>query len=379
MLLLPSQDRTSEASSPGGAASENDSDSDAESEGGRRQSQFTRGRDESGDSDSESEAEGQADAGAERAGQAEVQPSDEADEAVPDITEAALTTRWSEVFVIGESWPKAVGKPLLAKTVTNKLVKLAIEVVKKLLERDGKALSKSFGNFDQRVALGWLLADARGWPLLEKAHALACGTKAQREGGYIRDAIKLARKAALTAARAAGADAPAAQDEAEAKLLLEAAGDIALPEIPAAPAPAMQPRSAATGARKRKRAPMPTALDALEERLDATVAERKSARKALTKAERAHEAAEKVEAAKLKVANRMLNKIKELPQKSTVKWVKFYHVYTQAERGWQHAQMAAKDAYIARLHAYIDWQDACIDGADVEIAVQSACNAVLAE
>ena len=207
------------------------------------------GRDESGDSDSESEAEGQADAGAERAGQAEVQPSDEADEAVPDITEAALTTRWSEVFVIGESWPKAVGKPLLAKTVTNKLVKLAIEVVKKLLERDGKALSKSFGNFDQRVALGWLLADARGWPLLEKAHALACGTKAQREGGYIRDAIKLARKAALTAARAAGADAPAAQDE----------------------------------------------------------------------------------------------------------------------------------AYIARLHAYIDWQDACIDGADVEIAVQSACNAVLAE
>ena len=75
----------------------------------------------------------------------------------------------------------------------------------------------------------------------------------------------------------------------------------------------------------------------------------------------------------------MLNKIKELPKKSSVKWVKLYHVYTQAERGWQHAQMAAKDAYIARLHAYIDWQDACIDGADVELAVQDACNAVLSE
>ena len=125
----------------------------------------------------------------------------------------------------------------------------------------------------------------------------------------------------------------ATQDEAEAKLLLEAAGDIALPEIPAALTPAMQPRSAATGAVKRKRAPMPTALDALEERLDATVAERKSARKALTKAERAHEAAEKVEAAKLKVANRMLNKIKELPQKSTVKWVKFYaHLHAGGAR-----------------------------------------------
>ena len=338
-----------------------------------------RGREEIDVSEAESEAEGPADAGAERPAQAEVQASDVADSAVPAITAAALAARCSEMFVIGESWPKAIQTPLLAKSVTKGLVKLAMEVVKKLCEHDGKALSRSFGNFDQRVALGWLLADARGWPLLEKSHALACGTKAQREAGYVKDAVKMVRKEALGSARAAGADGPAAQDEAESKLLLEPAGDIALPEIPAAPAPATQPHRAATGARKRKRAPMPTALDALEERLDATVAERASARKALTKAERAHEAAEKVETTKLKVANRVLNKIKELQKKSSVKWVKLYHVYTQAERGWQHAQMAAKDAYIARLHAYIDWQDACIDGADVELAVQDACNAVLSE
>ena len=379
MLLLPSQDRASQASSFVAAASENDSEWEEESNGGRRQSPLVRGREEIDVSEAESEAEGPADAGAERPAQAEVQASDVADSAVPAITAAALAARCSEMFVIGESWPKAIQTPLLAKSVTKGLVKLAMEVVKKLCERDGKALSRSFGNFDQRVALGWLLADARGWPLLEKSHALACGTKAQREAGYVKDAVKMVRKEALGSARAAGADGPAAQDEAESKLLLEPAGDIALPEIPAAPAPATQPHRAATGARKRKRAPMPTALDALEERLDATVAERASARKALTKAERAHEAAEKVETTKLKVANRVLNKIKELPEKSSVKWVKLYHVYTQAERGWQHAQMAAKDAYIARLHAYIDWQDACLDGADVELAVQDACNAVLSE
>ena len=43
---------------------------------------------------------------------------------------------------------------------------LAIDVCKKLYERDGKALSRSFGNFDQRVAIGWLLADAAGYSLL---------------------------------------------------------------------------------------------------------------------------------------------------------------------------------------------------------------------
>ena len=48
----------------------------------------------------------------------------------------------------------------MAPKVTKGLVKLAHEVANELCDRDGKALSKAFGNFDRRVALGWLLADA---------------------------------------------------------------------------------------------------------------------------------------------------------------------------------------------------------------------------
>lgn len=363
------------------AADESPSSSESEeaSVDGRGQSPLARGREESELSDSDSASVGSPGAGSERPVQVEEQASNEADAAVPHITSAALAARCSEMFVIGESWPKAVRMPLLAKSVTKRLVKFAIEVVKKLCERDGKALSRSFGNFDQRVALGWLLADARGWPLLTKEHALACGTKAQREGGYIKDAIKTARKDALAAARAAGSDPRAAQDEAEAKLLTEAAGDIALPDLPAAVAPASKPGRAATGARKRKRETEPTELDALEHRLDTAESNRKLARKALQKAESALEAAKKAEGRKLRVANTVLGNIKQLPQKATSRFAKLYGVFRRADQEWQHARLAARDAEIALLHAHIDWQDAYIDSAETSLEIEVACNAALAD
>ena len=72
---------------------------------------------------------------------------------------------------------------LLAPHVTYEVVKLTIEVCKDLCERDGKALSRAFGNFDQRVAIGWLLADAAGRPQPDRKAAHAFGVKAQRSRG----------------------------------------------------------------------------------------------------------------------------------------------------------------------------------------------------
>ena len=84
------------------------------------------------------------------------------------------------MFSIRSSGPVEVRKPLLASKVTKGLVKFAIEVANELCDRDGNALSRSFGNFDRRVAAGWLLADAVGLPLVERRQAHATGIKAQR-------------------------------------------------------------------------------------------------------------------------------------------------------------------------------------------------------
>ena len=119
------------------------------------------------------------------------------------------------------------------------------------------------------------------------------------------------------------------------------------------PSPAQQPRSNATGARKRKCESPPPALVALEERLDAAEAERKVARKALTRAESAQEAAEKAEATKERVADRMIKKANALPARSTVGFAKMMRIVQAAFSGWQRARLAARDAEIARLQAYI--------------------------
>ena len=66
--------------------------------------------------------------------------------------------------------------------------------------------------FDRRVALGWLLADAAGLPLLDRPQAHALGIKAQRAASSAKAAIRDARRKAIAPARAAGADVSAAQD-----------------------------------------------------------------------------------------------------------------------------------------------------------------------
>mmetsp|Transcript_49185 Transcript_49185/g.110601 ORF Transcript_49185/g.110601 Transcript_49185/m.110601 type:complete len:208 (+) Transcript_49185:466-1089(+) len=74
------------------------------------------------------------------------------------------------------------------------MVKLGSAAIndRKLLPKERvDALSKSFGNFDRVVGLGWLLGDAvLGAPLLSHKQAYDVGLKARREAGYIEKAEK---------------------------------------------------------------------------------------------------------------------------------------------------------------------------------------------
>ena len=147
---------------------------------------------------------------------------------------------------------------MLATVVTNAVVRDAIEVVADLCDRDGKALSEAFGNFDQRVALGWLLADTAGMPLLSRPQALLLGVKAQRANSAAKAAVRDARKKAIAPARDAGRDVSTAQDEAEAAVLCSDAKVVA-PQLPSVELPAAAPTARPpTGSRKRAREPEPS-------------------------------------------------------------------------------------------------------------------------
>ena len=143
-------------------------------------------------------------------------------------------------------------EPLLAPLVTNQVVQDAIEVCDELCDRDGPALSLAFGNFDRRVALGWLLADAAGLPLLNRPAAHALGIKVQRAAGNAKAAIRDARRRAIAPARAADADVSKAQDAAEAAVLRTDAKVIAAQQPAAVPAVPTAAQSS-SGSRKRAR------------------------------------------------------------------------------------------------------------------------------
>ena len=116
---------------------------------------------------------------------------------------------------------------------------------------------------------------------MTRAEAHAVGLKARRDAGTLKEEITNAhRQAGRKASKLAAMHPARAQLKEEAaqkeQTLLRAVIELPLPS------PAQQPRSNATGARKRKRESPPPALVALEERLDAAPAEAecKVARKA---------------------------------------------------------------------------------------------------
>ena len=251
------------------------------------------------------------------------------------VTKAILAARATQVFDASAGWPTEVRQPLLAPVVTNQVIIDAIVVCDDLCNklcprspesrsspgyamqarwerpvtptarahapptdspRDGKTLSQAFGNFDRRVALGWLLADAAGMPLLDRPQAHALGIKAQRADGAAKAPIREARKKAIGPARVAGADISRAQDDAEAAVLRTDAKVVALQQPPAN-AHAVSERA---GSRKRAREPEPSHNDEVQTLEARLLQADKQVSKAETKLEKAEAASDEASMGKFK-------------------------------------------------------------------------------
>ena len=149
-------------------------------------------------------------------------------------------------------------------TSSKLLAQLAWKAANNLCDKHGKALSSAFGNFDRVVALGWLLGDAAGAPLLTRTHAHAVGIKARRVAGETTAELALVKRSAQRAASKLEADNPRRQElaaeakEAEASLLR------ATVQFPALRAE-QSTQPLASGSRKRKVEPDAQALSQDEE------------------------------------------------------------------------------------------------------------------
>ena len=128
-----------------------------------------------------------------------------ADEAECMITKEWVAARFARMFVVGAVGPAASGPDEeIVLTISNKLVALVWAYVgsEKSVSKDKiDELSKSFGNFDRVVALGWLLGDAIGLPLMERVLAHKLGLAAKYLAGKTE---KTNEKTTRDAKRAAG-------------------------------------------------------------------------------------------------------------------------------------------------------------------------------
>ena len=180
----------------------NDTKSNEESEGSKRHSGDERVHDESDAS------EGPVPSGPPFAtAPARESPGQEQVPAGPEtlLTADALAARAAAMFDVGRSAPQASGHPPCGSQATKELLLLAFQAANDLCDKLGKALSKAFGNFDRVVALGWLLGDAVGAPLLARDCAHAVGLKARRAAGDIKTDPSWRRPSARRGVRPRGA------------------------------------------------------------------------------------------------------------------------------------------------------------------------------
>ena len=96
------------------------------------------------------------------------------------ILKRELTARSDIMFVVGDSWPVASGRGRITKEVTKQLIHVGWEVISDLCDALGKELSRSFGNFDKAVGLGWLLGDLVLGGLMLHEDAFRVGRKAAK-------------------------------------------------------------------------------------------------------------------------------------------------------------------------------------------------------
>ena len=123
------------------------SDSDSEVEGSRVHLQSQRGHVDTSIIDGSSTSPSSSQVGSGCSLRVAEEPAGEADAPVPAIARSQLAERAATMFVVGSPAPVEVRKPFLAPKVTKGLVELALEVANELCDRDGKALSQSFGNY----------------------------------------------------------------------------------------------------------------------------------------------------------------------------------------------------------------------------------------
>lgn len=93
-----------------------------------------------------------------------------------------LMERQTLMFKVDSSAPAASGRRAVLPFATKEAVQLGWEVMRARCKADGRQLSTSFGNFDQRVGLGWLLGDMVCGCFIPFDDALAVGTKAVKAG-----------------------------------------------------------------------------------------------------------------------------------------------------------------------------------------------------
>ena len=110
---------------------------------------------------------------------------DAAEAAIPLLTAAGLEERAAAMFMPGASAPVASDMGCAVSAATGELAVLAWKLIDKWPKARIDELSHSFGNFDRVVALGWLIADALGLPLLEREQAFVLGGSAAYYGKKI--------------------------------------------------------------------------------------------------------------------------------------------------------------------------------------------------
>ena len=152
------------------------------------------------------------------------------------------------MFIVGAAAPQASGVPSAAKRATMELVVLAYNAVTELCDAQGEALSKSFGNFDRVVALGWLLGDALGARLLPRKQANDIGLKARKAAVALKADVVAKKKATQRKVSKLKADDPQRRElseKAEAEEAERLRKEIDFPMMPAQPVPSGSRKSQA--------------------------------------------------------------------------------------------------------------------------------------
>jgi hypothetical protein len=99
-------------------------------------------------------------------------------EPLPEVADSELEERDTIMIVVDDPEPVASGRGSVLRKASKQVVLRGADLIRDLCKAHGPQLSQSFGNFDQLVGLGWLLADVVLGCLVSRADAFAIGKKA---------------------------------------------------------------------------------------------------------------------------------------------------------------------------------------------------------